>query len=105
MCGVIVVDAGKSLSTCHGRDAYVHDHYLGYCHINVLFYQFLNNNLLTNVCVLSREKPLVKPIAPGSIFHHIIFRSIKPKTQKYIVAIYLYLPYFALLFIFYINLY
>ena len=26
MCGVIVVDAGRSRSTCHGRDAYVHDH-------------------------------------------------------------------------------
>ena len=23
MCGVIVVDAGKSRSTCHGRDAYI----------------------------------------------------------------------------------
>ena len=26
MCGVIVVDAGKSRSTCRGRDAYIHDH-------------------------------------------------------------------------------
>ena len=26
MCGVIVVDAGRSLSTCCGRDAYIHDH-------------------------------------------------------------------------------
>ena len=26
MCGVIVVDAGKSRSTCYGRDAYIHDH-------------------------------------------------------------------------------
>ena len=26
MCGVIVVDAGRSPSTCHGRDAYIHDH-------------------------------------------------------------------------------
>ena len=25
-CGVIVVDAGTSRSTCHGRDAYIHDH-------------------------------------------------------------------------------
>ena len=28
MCGVIVVDAGRSRSTCHGRDAYIHDHAL-----------------------------------------------------------------------------
>ena len=26
-------------------------------------------------CYLSREKPLVKHMAPGSIFHHITFRS------------------------------
>ena len=26
MCGVIVVDAGRSRSTCYGRDAYIHDH-------------------------------------------------------------------------------
>ena len=25
MCGVIVVDAGRSRSTCHERDAYIHD--------------------------------------------------------------------------------
>ena len=25
MCGVIVVDAGRSRSTCLGRDAYIHD--------------------------------------------------------------------------------
>ncbi len=28
MCGVIVVDAGRSRSTWHGHDAYVHDHCL-----------------------------------------------------------------------------
>src|SRR5215216_4344208 len=60
---------------------------------------------LPTVCVLSREKPLVKTMAPGSISHHIIFRSIKPKTQKYLAAIYLSLLYFALLFIFYTYLY
>ena len=26
LCGVIVVDAGRSWSTCCGRDAYIHDH-------------------------------------------------------------------------------
>ena len=26
MCGVIVVDAESYRSTCHGRDAYIHDH-------------------------------------------------------------------------------
>ena len=50
------------------------------------------------VCYFSREKPLVKPTAPGSSFSYIclaiyfflafIFRSIKPKIQKYFVALY-----------------
>ena len=26
MCGVIVVDAESFRATCHGRDAYIHDH-------------------------------------------------------------------------------
>ena len=60
---------------------------------------------LPTVCVLSREKPLVKIMAPVSIFYHIILRSTKSKTQKYIAAIYLPLLYFALLFIFYTYLY
>ena len=105
MCGVIVVDAGRSQSTCHGRDAYIHDHCLGYCHNYALLYQLLNSNLFTHRMFLSRERPLVKPMAPGSIFHHIIFRSVKPKTQKYFTAIYLSLLYFTLLLIFYIILY
>src|SRR3989337_2060943 len=57
------------------------------------------------VCVLLREKSLVKTMAPRVYFHHIIFRSTKPKTQKYLAAIYLPLFYFTLLFIFYTYLY
>ena len=71
MCGVIVVDVGRSRSTFHGRDAYIHDHYLRYRHNFVLFYQLLNGNLFTHRMFSSREKTLVKPKAPGSIFHHI----------------------------------
>ena len=44
-------------------------------------------------------------INPRVYFYHIIFRSIKPKTQKYLAAIYLPLLYFAPLFIFYTYLY
>ena len=50
------------------------------------------------VCYFSREKPLVKPTAPGSLSHifafaiyfyfAFIFKSIKPKIQKYLAAIY-----------------
>ena len=71
MCGVIVVDAELFRSTCHERDAYIHDHCLRYLHNYALFYQLLNRNLFTPHMLSSREKPLVKPMAPGSIFHHI----------------------------------
>ena len=80
MCGVIVVDAGWSRSTNLGRDAYIHDHCLGYRHNYLLFYQFPNSNLFTHRMLFSREKPLVKSMAPGPISYHIIFRSIIPKT-------------------------
>ena len=53
---------------------------------------------LSTICYFSREKPLVKPTAPGSLLYYIclrdlflfafIFRSIKPKIQKYLAAIY-----------------
>ena len=43
-----------------------------YSHNYAQFYQFLNSNLFTHREYLcSWEKPLVKPMAPGSIFHHI----------------------------------
>src|SRR6266496_1481342 len=53
---------------------------------------------LPTVCYFSREKPLVKSTAPGSLLYHIclcdlflfafIFRSIFPKTKKYLAALY-----------------
>ena len=75
MCGVIVVDAGRSRSTCHGRDAYIHDHCLRYRHNFALFYQWLNSNLFTHCMFSSREKPLVKPMAPG-LFSIIYFSDL-----------------------------
>ena len=73
MCGVIVVVVESFRSTCHGRDAYIHYHCLRYHHNYALFYQLLNSNLFTHCMIYSREKPLVKHMAPGSIFHHISF--------------------------------
>ena len=65
------------------------------------FYQFPNSNCFPIVCYFSREKPLVKPTAPGSLLYYIclcdlflfafIFRSIKPKIQKYLAEFYLLL--------------
>ena len=95
MCGVIVVDACRSRSTNLGRDAYIQHHCLGYCHNYFLFYQLPNSNLFTHRMLFSREKPLVKSTAPGSIFYHIVFRSIFPKTQKYLAALFLSLFYFV----------
>ena len=53
---------------------------------------------LPTVCYFSREKRLVKSTAPGSLLYYIclcdlfsfafIFRSIKPKIQKYLAALY-----------------
>src|SRR3989337_3240573 len=81
MCEVIVVDAESFQSTCHGRDAYIHDHCLRYRHNFMLFYQLLNSNLFTHRMLSSREKSLVKPMAPGSIFHH-IFSDLYTKNTK-----------------------
>ena len=72
MCGVIVVDVVRSRSTWQGRDAYIHDHCL-----DILITMRFSINCSTVICsptlilMLSWEKPLVKPMAPGSIFHHI----------------------------------
>ena len=95
MSGVIVVDEGRSQSTNLGRDAYIHDHCLEYRHNYLLFCQLPNSNLFTHRMLFSRAKPLVKSTGPGSIFYHIIFRSIIPKTQKYLAALFLYLFYFV----------
>ena len=97
MCGVIVVDEGRSRSTNLGRDAYIHDHCLGYCHNYLLFYQLPNSNLFTHRMLFPWEKPLVKTMAPGSISYHIVLRSIFPKTQKYLAALFICIFYFVLL--------
>ena len=55
MCGIIVVHAGRSRSTCHGHDAYIHDHCLKHRHNYALFYQLLNNILFTH-CMLSFKR-------------------------------------------------
>ena len=75
MCGLIAVDAGRSRSTCLGHDAYIHDHCLGYPYNYLLFYQLPNSNLFTHHMLFSREKPLVRSTAPGSIFYHTSFQS------------------------------
>jgi hypothetical protein len=94
MCGVIVVDAGRSWSTNLGRDAYIHDYFLGYRHNYFLFYQLPNSNLFTHRMLFSWEKPLVNTTAPGSTF---IIRSILfsyTKNTKNICCIFYLLFYY-----------
>src|SRR3989337_2121936 len=91
MCGVIVVDAESFRSTCLGRDAYIHDHCLGYRHDYLLFYQLPNSNLFTHRMLFSREKPLVKTMAPGSTLSF-------TKTLKIFAALFCIL-YFCLIYL------
>ena len=97
MCGLIAVDAESFRSSNLARDAYIHDHCLGYRHNYLLLYQFPNRNLFTHRMLFSREKTLVKSTAPGSIFYHIVFRHIFSKIQKYLAALFLSLFYFVFL--------
>ena len=97
MCGVIVVDAGRSRSTNLGRDTYIHEHCLGYHHNYLLFYQLPNTNLFTRRMLFSREKPLVKSTPPG-LFSIILFLDLlfqKPKNT--LLHFFLYLFYFVFL--------
>ena len=104
MCGVIVVDAGRSLSTCHGRDAYIHDHCIRYRHNFALSYKLLNSNSFTHRMLFFKRETSSETYAPRVYFYHIIFRSIKPKAQKYLAAIYFFILFYVLV-MFYIYLY
>ena len=81
MCGVIVVDVGRSRSTNIGRDAYIHDHFLGYLHNYFLFYQLPNSNLFTHCMLFSWEKPLVKSTALD-LFRTILFSDLLFQKSK-----------------------
>src|SRR3989337_2432711 len=73
MCGVIVVDAGRSRSTNLGRDAYI---LIIALDIVIIIRSSINCPTvicLPTVLLFSREKPLVKSTAPGSIFYYNCF--------------------------------
>src|SRR3989337_344534 len=81
MGGVIVVDAGRSRSTCLRCDAYIHDH----CHESVITMRF-SINCPTVIClstvyyVFEREASSENYGPPGH-------SSIIYKIQKYLAAI------------------
>ena len=106
MCGVIVVDAESFWSTNLGRDAYI---LIIDLDIIIIIFSSINCPTVIRlpiVCYFSREKPLVKSTAPGSLPYYIcrcdlflfafIFRSIFPKTQKYLAALYFILHLFMI---------
>ena len=97
MCGVIVVNAGRSQSTNLGRDSYVMI-IPGYRHNCLKFYQLPNSNLFTHRLLFFSREATSQTYFPGSLSHIIclcdlfsfsfILRSTKQKIQKYLGAIY-----------------
>ena len=71
--------------------AYIHDHCLGYRHNYALFYKFPNSNFCIHFMICSRENPLVKTMAPGSIL--IIYKNPKIPCSNlfYFVFLFIYL--------------
>ena len=87
-----------------GRDAggRQNDHCLRYHHNFALFYQLLNSNFFTHSMFSFKREDSSETYGPRVYFPSYIFRSTKPKIQKYLADIYLPLLSFVLLFIFYI---
>ena len=80
----IVVDVWSNSSRCRIVSIYLSRTWCLYtwpC-LDILITMHFSINCSTVICsptvilMLSWEKPLVKPMAPGSIFHHISFQSI-----------------------------
>jgi len=67
MYGVIVVDAGRSRSTCLRSDAYIHDHCLGYCH---------NYALSINCAIIICSPTVLKEICPRGNNKVVIYISL-----------------------------
>ena len=82
MCGVIVVDAGRSRSTCLGRDAYIHDHAL-----DIVITLRFSINCSTVICSPTilfsfKREASSETYGPRVYFPSYIFRSIKPKPKN-----------------------
>ena len=98
MCGVIVIDAGRSRSTNLGHDAYIHDHCLDIVIIIWGSINFPTVICLPTVCYLFTREATSETYGPRVFFLiyllydlfylHFLFRSIKSKIQKYFSALY-----------------
>ena len=82
MCGVIVVDACRSRSTNLGRDAYIHDHCLGYHHNFLIFYQLLDSNLFAHRMLSFKREASSETYGPRVYFPSYIFRSINQNSRN-----------------------
>ena len=82
MCGVIVVDAGRSQSTCLGCDAYIHDHCLRYLRNYSLFYQFPNSNLFTHRMFSFNREASSENYGPRVYLLSYYFQIYEIKNQK-----------------------
>ena len=97
MCGVIVVDAGKSRSTNLGRDAYI---LIISLNIVVIIWSSINFPrviCLPTVCYFLERNHYSNIRPPGQSFiillcdlflFAFVFRSIISKTQKYLAALF-----------------
>src|SRR3990170_3843511 len=104
MCGIIVVDAGRSRSTNLGCDAYI---LIIALDIVIIIRSSINCPTvicLPTVCYFSREAsseiygPRVYSLSyllSDLFLLAFVFRSIIPKTQKYLGALFCYLFYFV----------
>ena len=66
--GEIVVDVGRSRSTCHGHNAYIYYHAMNIVIIICFSINCPKEICLSTVCHAKREKPQVRIMAPGSTF-------------------------------------
>ena len=82
MCGVIVVDADRSRSTCLECDAYIHDHCLGHLHNYALFYQLLNSNLFTHHMLSFKREASSENYGPWVYLLSYYFQIYKIKNTK-----------------------
>jgi hypothetical protein len=90
MIGVIVVDVGRSWSTCLGRDAYIHD----YCHESVITMRFSINcpTIICSptVCYVFEREASYENYGPGVIYLSYI------KSKNTLLQFYFLYFYFAI---------
>ena len=105
MCGVIVVDAGRSRSTWHGRDAYIHNHCLGYRHNFALFYQLLDSKLFTHRMFSFKREASSETYGPRVYLPSYIFRFINQKNPKIpCCTLFIFTLVFSFIYILYLSL-